>query len=99
MAAAMIVISVLYCEKLTAVITDRFTHLSRRMRTVQEGNFRTEAVTGPSQGDELEVVCEEFEEMVGRVDQLIQENYVKQMLIHENHAEGTPKSDQSPFPF
>lgn len=84
MAAAMIVISVLYCEKLTAVITDRFTHLSRRMRTVQEGNFRTEAVTGPSQGDELEVVCEEFEEMVGRVDQLIQENYVKQMLIHEN---------------
>lgn len=84
MAVFMILISVLYCEKLTVLITNRFTHLTRRMRSVQEGNFQTEVQDASHQGDELEVVCERFEEMVGRVDRLIQDNYVKQMLIHEN---------------
>lgn len=84
MAAFMIFISVLYCEKLTAAITSRFTHLTSRMRTVQEGNFQAEAENGLGGGDELEAVCGRFEEMVGHVDQLIQDNYVKQMLIREN---------------
>lgn len=84
MAGLMIIISVLYCEKLTKAITSRFTHLTSRMRTVQEGNFQAEEKNGFSGGDELEAVCSRFEEMVGHVDQLIQDNYVKQMLIREN---------------
>ncbi len=84
MAMVMILISVLYCEKLMALIVNRFTHLTRRMKTVEEGNFQTEAKNTICQGDELEAVCERFERMVGHVDQLIQDNYVKQMLIREN---------------
>ena len=54
------------------------------MKSVQEGDFRAESRRGKGQQDELEQVCDRFEDMVGHVDRLIQDNYVKQMLIREN---------------
>lgn len=82
--AAVVGLSVFYCEKLTGLITRRFTYLTGRMKSVQEGDFRAESRRGKGQQDELEQVCDRFEDMVGHVDRLIQDNYVKQMLIREN---------------
>ena len=82
--AAGVGLSVFYCEKLTGLITRRFTYLTGRMKSVQEGDFRAESRRGKGQQDELEQVCDRFEDMVGHVDRLIQDNYVKQMLIREN---------------
>lgn len=79
-----LLISIVYCEKLTAAITNRFFHLTERMKSVQEGDFQQQTKENVRQKDELEVVCERFEDMVGDVDRLIQDNYVKQMLIREN---------------
>ena len=81
---AVVGLSVLYCEKLTGLITKRFTYLTGRMKSVQEGDFRAESRKGEGWRDELEQVCDRFEDMVGHVDRLIQDNYVKQMLIREN---------------
>ncbi|WP_455615578.1 histidine kinase [Eisenbergiella sp.] len=82
--AAVLGLSVFYCEKLTGLITRRFTYLTGRMKSVQEGNFRAKSRRGEGRQDELEQICDRFEEMVGHVDRLIQDNYVKQMLIREN---------------
>lgn len=82
--AAVVVLSVFYCEKLTGLITRRFTYFTGRMKSVQEGDFRAESRRGEGQQDKLEQVCDRFEDMVGHVNRLIQDNYVKQMLIREN---------------
>lgn len=81
-------ISVLYCRRLTRSITDRFAWLLDRMRLVRQGSFQVETAKpdghNSASRDEIDLLCQKFEDMVGALDELIQENYVKQMLIQEN---------------
>lgn len=82
-------ISVLYCRRLTRTITDRFAWLLDRMKRVRQGSFQVESeIKSETQNggsrDEIDLLCQRFEDMVGALDELIQENYVKQMLIQEN---------------
>lgn len=82
--AVMVLISCIYCGKLSKMMTKQFSHLTERMKSVKKGNFESVNVSIYGQKDELEEVCARFEDMVANVDRLIQENYVKQMLIREN---------------
>lgn len=82
--AVMVTVSCVYCGKLSKMMTRQFSHLTERMKSVQKGNFEPASIRAYGQKDELEEVCERFEDMVANVDRLIQENYVKQMLIREN---------------
>lgn len=83
-AVCMVAVSMLYCQKLSRLITERFSWLLGRMKQVQEGSFSVEMrEPGPAQ-DEIGMVCLQFEDMVAALDKLIQDNYVKQMLIKEN---------------
>lgn len=83
-AVCMVIVATLYCQKLSRLITDRFSWLLGRMNQVKKGCFSVEW-TGAEKGqDELGIVCQQFEDMVAALEQLIQDNYVKQMLIKEN---------------
>lgn len=83
-AVCMVIVATLYCQKLSRLITDRFSWLWGRMNQVKKGCFSVEW-TGAEKGqDELGIVCQQFEDMVAALEQLIQDNYVKQMLIKEN---------------
>ncbi len=84
-------ISILYCRKLSKLITDRFGWLLSRMKrveqgsfSVEQGSFLTEQGVSPYPQDEIDLLCQQFEDMVGALDKLIQDNYVKQMLLQEN---------------
>lgn len=83
-AAVVLTISVIYCDMLSRTLTRRFTHLTERMKSVKKGNFEPMDVGTLGEKDELEEVCERFEDMVANVDRLIQDNYVKQMSIQQN---------------
>ena len=79
----------LYSRKLTRTITDRFVWLLNRMKRVRQGSFLVEGTMSTDtksidSRDEIDLLCQKFEDMVGSLDKLIQENYVKQMLIQEN---------------
>lgn len=83
-AVCMVIAATVYCQKLSRLITSRFSWLLGRINQVKRGCFSVEW-TGTENGqDELGVVCQQFEDMVAALEQLIQDNYVKQMLIKEN---------------
>ena len=77
-------ISMIYCHKLSLLITNRFDWLLGRMRTVQRGSFSVEQRAPLETQDEIGMVCQQFEDMVAALNKLIHDNYVKQMLIQEN---------------
>lgn len=83
-AVCMVVISITYSQKLSKLLTDRFSWLISQMKTVQSGSFSVENPMSLYPQDEIDLICKQFEEMVADLDKLIQDNYVKQMLIKEN---------------
>lgn len=82
-------VSILYCQKLSQLIVNRFRWLLGRMETVKTGSLsveRSDVMQSMTEGmeDELAEICSQFEDMVEALDKQIQDNYVKQMLIKEN---------------
>ena len=69
----------IYCHKLSLLITNRFDWLLGRMRTVQRGSFSVEQRAPLETQDEIGMVCQQFEDMVAALNKLIQDNYVKQI--------------------
>lgn len=78
-----IIISGYYCDKLITKITVRINYLLTRMKCVESGDLSTKKYIDTG-NDEIGMLCGHFEIMVGKLDKLIQDNYVKQMLIREN---------------
>jgi len=66
-------------------ITKPILELATTMQKVQNGNFNIVTSLNPSKiyEDEIGVLYRNFKTMIQRIDELIQENYTKQLLIKE----------------
>jgi len=85
LAIAIIVASAVFCNKLVSTITVHFDYLLRRMKSVKDGNLQiADLDIYLKREDEIGQICSNFELMVEELNSLIQDNYVKQMLIKEN---------------
>ncbi len=78
-----VIISLYYSDILITKITLRFNYLLTRMKCVESGDFSAKMYIDTG-NDEIGMLCDHFETMVGKLDKLIQDNYIKQMLIREN---------------
>lgn len=77
------IVSSYYCDKLISKITIRINYLLTRMKSVEKGDLSSKEYIDTG-NDEIGMLCRHFEIMVEKLDILIQDNYVKQMLIREN---------------
>ncbi len=78
-----VIISLYYSDILITKITLRINYLLTRMKSVESGDFSAKMYIDTG-NDEIGMLCDHFETMVGKLDKLIQDNYIKQMLIREN---------------
>ena len=76
---------VLCMNHVAKVITEPLEHLTATMQIVESGNFQEarDALTETAREDEIGILTKEFRVMVEQVDELIKENYQKQMLIKD----------------
>ncbi len=76
---------VLCMRKVASVITEPLEHLTQSMQIVEEGNFTAakEMLVVTDRKDEIGILSREFQTMIETVDDLIKENYEKQILIKD----------------
>lgn len=73
--------------KFSRDITEPIVKLSNKMKRVESGDFylsKTENEAGQECYDEVKLLDNEFEIMLNKIQNLIDENYVKQLIIKEN---------------
>lgn len=78
-------IMVLVMRKLSRVITNPLDQLTESMKIVETGDFKgaKEILSREASQDEVGVLTQEFHFMLDRIDDLIHENYEKQLLLKD----------------
>jgi two-component system sensor histidine kinase YesM len=80
-----IVITVLFCRTLIFSLTRHFDYLVEKMRSVRSGDFHMGKYPSYAmRNDEIGFIHQSFDKMVKELEKLIQDNYVKQLLIQES---------------
>ena len=81
--AGVFVLLILCMQRVARIITDPLEHLTVSMQIVENGNFQEakEVLTETERKDEIGILTRDFRAMVEQVDELIRENYEKQLLI------------------
>lgn len=76
---------VLFMKKIAWVMTEPLEDLTKSMQIVEEGDFAAarEILTVTDRNDEIGILSREFQTMLETVDNLIKENYEKQLLIKD----------------
>lgn len=82
---AVFVILVFFMKKIAGVITKPLEHLIDSMHIVENGDFEaaSEMLVITDRKDEIGALSREFKSMLETVDNLIKENYEKQLLIKD----------------
>lgn len=83
--AAVFVLLVLCMNRVAQIITEPLEHLTLSMQIVEDGNFQQakEVIPQSDRRDEIGILTRDFRVMVERVDELIRENYEKQILLQD----------------
>lgn len=83
--AGVFVLLILCMKRVARIITDPLEHLTVSMQIVENGNFQgaKEVLTETDRKDEIGILTRDFRAMVEQVDELIRENYEKQLLIQD----------------
>ena len=83
--AAVFVLLVLCMNRVAKIITEPLEHLTLSMQIVEDGNFQQakEVLPQSDRRDEIGILARDFRVMVERVDELIRENYEKQLLLQD----------------
>ena len=83
--AAVFVLLVLCMNRVAKIITEPLEHLTLSMQIVEDGNFQQakEVIPQSDRRDEIGILARDFRVMVERVDELIRENYEKQLLLQD----------------
>lgn len=82
----MIFILLIWCmNRVARIITEPLENLTKSMQIVENGNFQEakEVLTETERKDEIGILTRDFRAMVEQVDELIRENYEKQLLIQD----------------
>lgn len=82
----MIFILLIWCmNRVAGIITEPLENLTKSMQIVENGNFQKakEVLTETERKDEIGILTRDFRAMVEQVDELIRENYEKQLLIQD----------------
>lgn len=79
------IVSALIVEKMAHIITKPLVHLTKSMEIVETGDFTTakQFLGNGTQEDEIGLLTQEFRVMLDKIDNLIHENYEKQLLLKD----------------
>lgn len=79
------IVSALVVEKMAHIITKPLVHLTKSMEIVETGDFvSAKEFLGVNENeDEIGLLTQEFQVMLDKIDNLIHENYEKQLLLKD----------------
>lgn len=83
---ALVFALLVFCmNRVAKIITEPLEHLTLSMQIVEDGNFQgaKEVLTETDRQDEIGILTKDFRAMVEQVDELIRENYEKQILLQD----------------
>ena len=83
---AVVFVLLVYCmNRVARIITEPLEHLTLSMQIIEDGNFQgaKEVLTETDRQDEIGILTKDFLSMVEQVDELIRENYEKQILLQD----------------
>ena len=83
---ALVFALLVFCmNRVAKIITEPLEHLTLSMQIVEDGNFQgaKEILTETDRQDEIGILTKDFRAMVEQVDELIHENYEKQILLQD----------------
>jgi two-component system sensor histidine kinase YesM len=81
--AMLLLIILLLGLRFSKSITQPLEKLARRITVVEKGNFELDKLGFPENRDEIGQLSRNFDKMVDKLDILIKENYVKQLLLKD----------------